>query len=211
MPFRSTFDSEFMSPSTNAATDVGMLVRWMAGEFCNQAQAIENPPFYAHIRVCMRPLPRDFRPGLCLFLEQAYYLDLMQPYRLRVLEFLPLEDKILLHNHSLTDAERFFGATRHPEKLTQIQSEDIVEMPGCSMWVEWTGQSYIGRIQPGKGCRVTWKGQETYLDNEFEISDTQLLSLDRGRDLETDERVWGSIAGPFNFTRIVSFADEVPL
>jgi hypothetical protein len=58
---------------------------------------------------------------------------------------------------------------------------------------------------------VTWKGQETYLDNEFEISDTQLLSLDRGRDLETNERVWGSIAGPFNFTRIVSFADEVPL
>lgn len=190
-------------------TDVGTLVRWMAGDFCNQAQAFENPPFFAHIRVCMRPLAPDFLLGTCLFLEQAYDCALDQPYRLRVLEFLPQDDKILLHNHSLNNGERFHGAARDPELLQKIQPEDILEMPGCSMWVEWTGHSFIGRIQPGKGCKVNWKGQDTYLDNEFEISPDQLMSLDRGRDLETDERVWGSIAGPFHFTRRTSFADEV--
>ncbi len=191
------------------ATDIGTLTRWMAGDFCNQTQAIDNPPFFAHIRVCMRPMSSDFLPGTCLFLEQAYDFALNQPYRLRVLEFLPLDDKILLHNHSLKEGDRFFGAARNRELLQQIKPEDIVEMPGCSMWVEWSGHSFIGRIQPGKGCKVNWKGQDTYLDNEFEISADRLLSLDRGRDLVTDERVWGSIAGPFEFSRRSSFADEI--
>jgi hypothetical protein len=191
------------------SNDIGTLTRWMAGDFCNKAQALDNPPFFAHIRVCMRPLPADFLPGTCLFLEQAYDFALNQPYRLRVLEFLPLDDKILLHNHSLNEGERFHGAARNLELLQQINPKDIVEMPGCSMWVEWTGHSFVGRIQPGKGCKVNWKGQDTYLDNEFEISEDRLLSLDRGRDLVTDERIWGSIAGPFQFTRRTSFADEV--
>ena len=77
------------------------------------------------------------------------------------------------------------------------------------MTVEWTGASYKGRIVPGRACRVFRNDQETYLDNEFEVSQQKLYSLDRGRDLETDERVWGSIAGPFDFDRVTSFADEV--
>lgn len=190
------------------ATDIGTLVRWMAGDFSNQSQAIDNPPFFAHIRVCMRPLPTGFLSGVSLFLEQAYDFALSQPYRLRVLEFLPLGDGILLHNHSLKEGERFFGAARNPQQLQNIHPSDIIEMPGCSMGVEWTGHSFIGRIQ-GKGCKVNWKGQDTYLDNEFEISEDRLLSLDRGRDPVTDERIWGSIAGPFQFSRRTSFADEV--
>ncbi|MBC7824146.1 MAG: chorismate-binding protein, partial [Candidatus Parcubacteria bacterium] len=77
------------------------------------------------------------------------------------------------------------------------------------MIVEWTGQSFKGRVEPGKACIVVRKGQTTYLDSEFEIDDQRLLSLDRGRDPETDEMVWGSVAGPFHFVRRASFADEV--
>jgi CpeT/CpcT family (DUF1001) len=84
-------------------------------------------------------------------------------------------------------------------------------MPGCTMITEWTGSSFKGYVEPGKGCKVTRNGKETYLDNSFEISPQQLVSLDRGLDLETNERVWGSIAGPFEFTQTVSFADEVQI
>ena len=51
----------------------------------------------------------------------------------------------------------------------------------------------------------------SYLDNEFEVLDqgATLISLDRGRDLETDERIWGSIAGPFHFKRVQNFASEI--
>ena len=38
------------------STDIVTLARWMAADFSNQAQVFENPAFFAHIRVCMRPL-----------------------------------------------------------------------------------------------------------------------------------------------------------
>ncbi|MFQ3627445.1 MAG: CpcT/CpeT family chromophore lyase, partial [Cyanobacteriota bacterium] len=66
-----------------------------------------------------------------------------------------------------------------------------------------------GKVEPGKACMVTRRGKETYLDSEFEIDDQIFISLDRGRDPETDEHIWGSVAGPFHFVRWASFADEI--
>ncbi len=193
------------------STDVVQLVRWMAADFSNQAQAIENPPFYAHIRVCMRPLPYKLLAGLSLFLEQAYDYQLHLPYRLRVLKFTPQDGYIALENYQVKDEAEFYGAARSPERLHQLPPERIKKMNGCDMRVEWTGQSFKGRVEPGKNCIVVRNGKTTYLDNEFEVDAQQMLSLDRGRDPETDERVWGSIAGPFHFLRRSSFAEEVQM
>ncbi|MGL4502877.1 MAG: CpcT/CpeT family chromophore lyase, partial [Planktothrix sp.] len=41
------------------STDILKLAKLMAADFSNQAQAFENPPFFAHIRVCIRPLPTE--------------------------------------------------------------------------------------------------------------------------------------------------------
>jgi len=71
------------------STDIVTLARWMAADFSNQAQAFENPPFFAHIRVCMRPLPVEVLDGLSLYLEQAYDIELHVPYRVRVLKLVP--------------------------------------------------------------------------------------------------------------------------
>ena len=192
--------------------DVANLTRFMAGDFCNQQQAFANPPLYAHIRVCMRPLPTDFfDEGLGVFLEQAYDFMLNQPYRVRVLQFIAQADQILLKNCKVKDQENFYGASRDRERLCQLTPDLVESMDGCEMDVTWTGNSYKGKIVPGRACRVVRNDQETYLDNEFEVFDQKLYSLDRGRDLETDERVWGSIAGPFDFDKLKSFADEVPI
>lgn len=191
-------------------TDIVALTRLMAGDFSNQQQAFENPPMFAHIRVCMRPLPVDFfEEGRGVFLEQAYDFMLNQPYRVRVLQFLPQDDQILLKNCQVTNQEDFYGASRNLDHLQQLTPDRIEIMSGCEMDVVWTGSSYKGRIVPGRACRVFRNDQETYLDNEFEVSEQKLYSLDRGRDLETDERIWGSIAGPFDFDRVTSFANEV--
>lgn len=82
-------------------------------------------------------------------------------------------------------------------------------MAGCDMIVNWTGQSFSGVVQPGKNCLVMRDGKETYLDNSFEVSEQGLISLDRGYDPQTQELVWGSVAGPFHFVRWASYADEV--
>ena len=189
--------------------DIVTLARWMAADFSNQEQAFENPPFFAHIRVCMRPLPENFLGGMSLFLEQAYDFMLKQPYRLRVLELKLVDDVIELENYKVKEAEKFWGASRDLDKLQNFTPDLLEKMPGCDMTVKWTGKSSHGQIKPGKSCIVERNGKTTYLDNSFEIDGEKLISYDRGRDPQTDELVWGSIAGPFHFKRWQDFADEV--
>ncbi|MBD2056391.1 chromophore lyase CpcT/CpeT [Oculatella sp. FACHB-28] len=191
------------------STDIAALARWMAADFSNQAQAFENPPFFAHIRVCMRPLPLEFLSGVSFFVEQAYDYMLNDPYRLRVLKLLVQGDRIEVENYTVHDEQDFYGASRDLKRLQQISPDRLEKLPGCNMIVDWTGHSFKGNVEPGKACMVVRKGKTTYLDSEFEIDDQRFISQDRGRDPETDEHIWGSVAGPFEFVRVANFADEV--
>lgn len=193
------------------STDVTTLARWMAADFSNQAQAFENPPFFAHIRVCMRPLPMQLLSGVSFFVEQAYDYMLGDPYRVRVLKLIANGDRIEIENYILKGEQSFYGASRDLKRLHTLNVDQLEKLPGCNMIVEWTGHSFRGHVEPGKSCIVVRKGKNTYLDSEFEIDDHEFISLDRGLDPETDEFVWGSVAGPFHFVRRASFADEVKI
>ena len=87
------------------STDITTLARWLAADFSNQQQAFDNPPLFAHIRVCIRPLPYQLLNGLSLYVEQAYDIALNQPYRVRILKLLSLEDYIncLLYTSDAAD------------------------------------------------------------------------------------------------------------
>ncbi|WP_448598010.1 CpcT/CpeT family chromophore lyase [Thermoleptolyngbya sp.] len=191
------------------STDLTALARWMAADFSNQEQAFENPPFFAHIRVCMRPLPVELLSGISLFVEQAYDYALNDPYRLRVLKLVDAGDHIEIENYMVKDETEFYGASRDLTRLSKLTGDRLERLSGCNMIVEWTGHSFRGKVEPGKACMVTRRGKETYLDSEFEIDDQLFISLDRGRDPETDEHIWGSVAGPFHFVRWASFANEI--
>ncbi|TAG86819.1 MAG: chorismate-binding protein [Oscillatoriales cyanobacterium] len=191
------------------STDIITLARWMASDFSNQAQAFENPPFFAHIRVCMRPLPVELLDGVSLYLEQAYDIELNSPYRVRVLKLVPMADRIDIENYAIANEEQFYGASRDRQKLQELKTAEFKLMPGCTFLTHWTGSSFKGSVEPGKGCMVVRKGKNTYLDSEFEIDGDKFISHDRGRDPETDAHVWGALAGPFEFTRRASFADEI--
>lgn len=191
------------------STDIAALARLMAADFSNQEQAFENPPFYAHIRVCMRPLPIELLSGISLYIEQAYDFTLNDPYRVRVLNLLENKGRIEIENYQVRDEKQFYGASRDVQRLQHLSADRLEKLSGCNMIVEWTGHSFKGQVEPGKACMVTRKGMLTYLDSEFEIDDRTFTSLDRGRDPQTDEQLWGSVAGPFQFVRWASFAEEV--
>lgn len=191
------------------ATNIATLARWMAADFSNQQQAFENPPMFAHIRVCMRPLPIELLDGISFLVEQAYDYMVNDPYRLRVLKLIQVDDHIEIENYSVKDEKQFYGASRDLGRLQSLKTEQLEKLPGCNMIVEWTGQSFKGYVIPGKACMVVRKGKETYLDSSFEIDQDKFISLDKGRDPQTDEQVWGSVAGPFSFVRWTSFADEI--
>jgi len=191
------------------STDIATLARWMAADFSNQQQAFDNPPLYAHIRVCMRPLPLSLLDSPSLFLEQAYDYMLNKPYRLRVLKLVEVDGSLKIENYKVKEEESFFGASRNVECLQSLKADQLEKLPGCTFNVTWTGHSFKAEVEPGKACLVVRKDKETYIESNFEVDKHQLISLDRGRDLETDELVWGSIAGAFHFVRWTSFADEV--
>jgi CpeT/CpcT family (DUF1001) len=197
-------------PMTHS-TDIATLARWMAADFSNQAQVFENPAFFAHIRVCMRPLPYSLLSGVSLFVEQAYDYMLNDPYRLRVLNLMTVGDKIQIENYTVKDEKDFYGASRDLARLHQLTSDRLEKLSGCNMIVEWAGNHFKGTVEPGKGCMVVRNGQTTYLDSDFEIDTEKFISRDRGRNPETDEHVWGSVAGPFYFVRWGNFADEVKI
>ncbi len=192
------------------ATDIIKLARWMAADFSNQEQAFENPPFFAHIRVGIRPLPWKLLDGVSLFLEQAYDYTLQEPYRLRVLKLVVVDEHIEIENYLVSAEADFYGGSRQPEKLALLTADRLTKLPGCSHIAEWTGHSFSGYVQPGKACIVHRKGQDTYLSSTFEIDADRFSSADRGCDPVTDQQVWGSVAGPFEFVRVASFANEVP-
>jgi len=193
------------------STDIPTLARWMASDFSNQEQAFENPPFFAHIRVCMRPLPLDLLSGVSFYVEQAYDYMLNDPYRVAVNKLVDAGNHIEIENYRVKNAEKFYGASRNLEVLQTLEPNDLEKISGCNMIVEWTGHSFKGAVEPGKSCIVFRKGKNTYLDSEFEIDAEKFISKDRGRDLETDEHIWGSVAGPFHFVRWQSFASEVKI
>jgi hypothetical protein len=195
---------------TNHA-DVYTLAQWLAGDHSNWEQAIANPPFFAHIRVGIRALPQPVtKEGVWLFLEQAYDYELHHPYRTAILNVVYQNDRIEMINYRLKNAETFFGASRDRDRLMSIDAEAIVRVAGCTQWVERTDpHTFKGAVEPGKKCCLNRKGVDTYLTVEFEVTENTYSSLDRGYDVVTDERVWGSIAGAFEFTKKVSFGNEI--
>lgn len=191
------------------STDIVALARLMAADFSNQAQAFENPPFFAHIRVCMRPLPVEVLGGISLYVEQAYDYMLNQPYRVRVLKLIAADDHIQIENYAIENEQEFYGKSREPEKLKALTADRLKLLPGCKFITYWTGNGFKGEVEPGKGCMVFRKGKNTYLESNFEIDENKFISHDRGLDPETDDHIWGSVAGPFEFVRWASFAQEV--
>jgi hypothetical protein len=52
---------------------------------------------------------------------------------------------------------------------------------------------------------VTRNGQETVLVSTFQLQEDTLKTLDRGHDPKTNKRLWGAIAGEFQFRRTKSW------
>ncbi|MFN7467016.1 MAG: chromophore lyase CpcT/CpeT [Pseudanabaena sp.] len=198
---------------TTNPSDVYTLAQWLAGDHSNWEQAIDNPPFFAHIRVGIRALPNPITDdGVWLFLEQAYDYEINHPYRTAVLHLIFQNDRIEMINYRLKNAETFFGASRDLDRLKVLDINAIEQLQGCTQWVDRTDQqTFKGAVEPGKKCCINRKGVDTYLAIEFEVTENTYSSLDRGYDIVTDERVWGSIAGAFQFVKKTSFSNEITI
>ena len=190
------------------ADSLTRLVRLLSAGFSNQEQAFENPPLYAHILVKFRPLPQ-LEPG-SLLLEQSYAINPAAPYRIRVLRAERQGEQIVIHNQALADDQRFWGAVDDAERRAQIQPSDLLPLEGCAYVVREQGDGFVGEVEPGCRCLVERKGTTTYLVSRLELDPRGMRTIDTGHDPSTHEQVWGSLAGPFEFTRTHDYSQDIP-
>lgn len=184
------------------------LARTIAGDFSNSQQSQDFPQDFAHIRVFFRPLPQDFFGGVGFYSEQVYDHDLWTPYRQGVHRFLDGGDHVYIENFALKDSIRFAGGGREPSILKTISHDDIQRRYNCSMVFRWEQGRFVGAVE-GNQCLIEKNGKSTYLISEVVLTETTFDSWDRGMEVGTDLRVWGSDHGPLKFVKRESFAHEV--
>lgn len=106
-------------------------------------------------------------------------------------------------------------AAHEPELLEPLTADQLLQMPeACNTVYEWSPakNAYAAYSRPGKGCRICRGGKEkeTYLDSKIMLTEAQYVAWDLGLDPETDERVWGTAAGPFVFSPLANLDYLVP-
>ena len=182
----------------------------LTGKHSNQQQAFDNPPFFAHIILNYRALPQFSSPTLLL--EQGYAVDPDTPYRVRVLQAAVCgTGAIRVTNHKLIEPQRFKKASQQRSTRDLIQQADLVPLDGCAYNVQRSGPtSFTGTTEPGCRCIIHRNGVKTYLASSFELHAEGMVTLDRGHDPVTHERIWGSIAGEFKFLKTEDWSGEIP-
>ena len=190
-------------------SDSILLAQWMAGDFSNHKQSIAEPQNYAHIRIFFRPLPFEFFNAIGFYSEQVYDYDLWSPYRQGVHKLVDRGNDTYIENYSLKDAMLYAGAAREPAILNTITHECLERRCNCSMIFHRDGEMFRGKVEPGDKCLIERDGVMTYLISDVEITEANWVSLDKGMDLDTHEKLWGSAHGMLRFEKVTSFADEI--
>jgi CpeT protein len=185
------------------------LAHCLAGDFSNQKQAFADAKNYAHIHVFFRPLSWEFFSGIGFYSEQVYDYDLWRPYRQGVHRLIDRGEDIYIENYSLKDPILYAGAGREISILKTITPEVIERRYNCSMIFQRDGDLFRGRVE-GNCCFIEKYGKQTYLVSDVELTETTFVSLDRGLEVNTHEQIWGSTAGPLQFEKCQSYAEEVP-
>jgi CpeT protein len=190
-------------------SDSLLLAQWMAGDFSNHKQAAADPQHYAHIRIFFRPLPFEFFNAIGFYSEQVYDYDLWTPYRQGIHKLVDRGADSYIENYSLKDAMLYAGAAREPEILKTITHDCLERRCNCSMIFHREGEIFRGQVEPGNQCFVERNGTKTYLISDVEITENTWVSLDKGMDINTHEKLWGSAFGMLRFEKVTNFADEI--
>ena len=192
-----------------------VLATYLAGEFDNQQQALEQPAWYVHLRLWIRAVPIFTQDSLTLFAEQANVIKLDQPYRPRILR-LRQREEIEVEFYMFEDITTARGAGQDQNLIQQITPEKITFLPNCTLKVateQLTNGKYCFKTTPvtNTPCSVTYQGTTFQVFLGFEATADELQTFDKGIDPETGKGTWGALMGAYRFTKRQDFSAELNL
>lgn len=197
----------------NLSPQLKALGQYLAGEFDNQAQANQQPAWFVHLRLWMRPVPIFTTDSLTLYAEQASVINLDKPYRPRILRLRDGET-IKIEYYMFEDIGKVAGAGRDRTLLQQITPEQIEFLPDCTLKVHTestTAGDYCFTTTPvtETPCNYTYQGNNYQVFLGLSVTPQTLLTYDKGIDPATGKGLWGALLDAYRFTKLRDFAAEL--
>jgi len=184
------------------------LTSWMAGEFSNREQALDQPVWFVNLVWWQRPIPFNVLGSIAIFAEQANVLKSDRPYRQRILQFIESDSKIQVKYWGFKDPSAWMGAGKSRDRLNQITINDIEPLSGCLLDVSLTNGCYKAEMPKDAKCCFQYLNESRQVVLGFEVSADEFWSGDRGVDPETGSAIWGAIMDFYKFKKIQDFSQE---
>lgn len=163
---------------------------WFTGVFENKDQAFGRPTFYKYVRIKHVKLDNGFFYGE----QQDVWKEV--PYRQFAIKPVVEGDKLIVKNYDV-NKELHLGFNN----LDQITEENLTYKSGCDNIINFDGDKFEGGIE-GCDCYVIKDEKKTYVVNNMILGEDYYNVYDKGIDIETEKRVWGSAYGHYKFTKV---------
>ena len=162
------------------------------GTFSNKYQAMSHPSKYAMVRIIHVKVPGTDN---MFYGEQAYNYSLRRPYRQFVVQAFEEEGQLVVKNFNFDKKSHmgFLNLEDIPKGLTY--KED------CDTILKYENEIFTGSLS-GCKCFVEWQGKTTYCKNQVQLGKDFYNVVDRGYLVDTNEHVWGSKYGQFEFKKV---------
>lgn len=193
----------------SVSKELSTLTSWMAGEFSNREQSLEQPVWFVNLVWWQRPIPFNVLGSIAIFAEQANALILDRPYRQRILQFVENDDKIQVKYWGFKDPAAWTGAGRDRNRLDQITINDIEPLSGCLLDVSLANGRYKAEMPKEAKCCFQYLNESRQVVLGFEVSADEFWSGDHGIDPETGKAIWGAIIDFYKFKKIQDFSHEI--
>lgn len=184
----------------------GTLLAYMTGSFSSEAQSKADSNFY-DIRLHMVEIQMGNQPGNWLYVEQALGSAQDKPYRQRVYQV--VEISLGIYESRVYEFEnplQYAGGWNDESKLSNLTFDKLILRDGCSITLKYehelVGDININRFVGSTGatsCPSSLRGA-SYATSEVVITEDQLLSWDRGWDVN-GKQVWGAETGGYIFVK----------
>ncbi len=200
------------APSRDAGpTAEGELERLLTGRFDSKDQAAKDPTYFEiQLAICKADVP-ELGPRV-LYVEQARMDSLTKPYRQRLYVIERKDAQTAVSRvFELKAPKTWIGACDRGAP-PEAKAADAEEKPGCAVEMHLAGGAFTGatgdlvwngttfqKSPSGPRCPSELNGA-TYASSTVTLTETELLSWDRGFDAN-DKQVWGATAGGYRFLR----------
>ncbi len=179
--------------------DVSVLGQWMSGSFDSKLQA-ETDSDYFEIHLNMKPIWRNKKDGVWLYVEQAMAGALDKPYRQRVYHVYKENDSTIISQvYTIKNPLRFAGQWKNDNPLQDLSVDSLEDRKGCSIYLTKTSDGkFVGSTKDNE-CESNLRGA-AYATSKVTISSNILESWDQGFDIDA-KQVWGATKGGYKFVK----------